>query len=236
MPFGVNHSNLVEFYQFFEDATFFASPKHSAILHYDTQTDFMWELGVATDRYAQDPNTARRDPGEETSEQVPEVGAGLPEEEESIDAVEQGKEPEEALTFRSAIDIAALTGSRIMGSFYGAESGVRKIGFGFVNRSRKGDLTQFELIRRYRYPDIRKGPYEQLIRFGYEGSWRSQSRWLVQFDDNRFLYRMGAIGHDVRFWNHILLRLNVMMRRDLQSLDTRLRDQWYTTIGMEVRL
>jgi hypothetical protein len=218
LPFGIDYSNVVEFYQLFEDRSFWASPRHSLTLHYDTQTDFFWELGVASDRYikAKDKEGKLED--------------------ETITQVEVDEEPENAIAFRTGYDIAALTGSRLMGSFYAEESGVRRAAFGFVNVSRKGDTTQFELIRRFLSPHIGEFPFEQLVRFGYEGSWRDETRFHVQFDDNRFVYRMGTIGHDWRLWDYFMIRLNIMMHRDLVVEDRRYKDQWYTTLGLEAHL
>ncbi len=223
-PFGINYSELPEFYKLFQDTKFWRSPRHSMILSYDTQTNFFWDVGIATDFFHEKAENAR------LSDNDPAYDDELADEDGSqLDKIA------EAVVMRAGTDISALDGSRLMASFYADTDGVRRGGLGFVTTSIKGDVTQLDWIRRFLSPDIRKYPFEQIVRFGYQGAWRKGTRWGVQVDDHRGKSRMGIVNHDMAFSRFSHIRIGAMLRRNLLP-DAEYLDQWFVTSGLEVRL
>jgi len=218
LPFGVKFSKVMDSYRKNIDQSFWDSPRHSASLKYDTLTNFFWEIGVATDYYYE----KIQDDSQETE------GVITPEVEKSI------QQAIEAMSLRTGYDIPALGGSRLLTSFYASKNGERRGGFGFVTVSAKGDITQFDWIRRFRSPNLRKFPFEQVVRFGYQSTWRSSSRWIVQFDDVRNKYRKGILGNDTQISKNIILRIATSLERNLE--ERFYRDQWQVLTGIEVQL
>jgi hypothetical protein len=223
-PFGINYSKVTEFYLSLQELSYWQSPKHSIVLTYDTQTNFFWDIGVATDYYYSKNKNALLDESDPEYEHKFEEGN-----DHKLDVIA------EALIARIGTDISALDGSRLMTSFYANKNGERRGGFGFVTVSSKGDITQLDWIRRFRTPDIREYPFEQIVRFGYQGNWRGGARWQVQFDDQRSISRMGILNHDIRIAKYSTARFGVMLKRNLLPFSEYL-DEWFVTTGLEVHL
>lgn len=139
----------------------------------------------------------------------------------------------QAASFRLMADLSALDGSRIVASGYGENKGVRRVGLGFLTVSRKNDLTQFEFVRFQSTPDGRAEPFRQLLRLGYVGSWRANSRWVAQFDDQRLDFRAGTLGTDLLLFGHAIFRFAGSYRK---FEDGTKRQRWTVTSGLEARL
>lgn len=138
-----------------------------------------------------------------------------------------------AVSARLSYDISALDGSRIMLSGYGENHGVRRMGAAFLTVSRKGDTTAFEFVRRVAEPVGGKVPFQQVLRLIYGGAFRNDARWVVQFDDERFRFRMGTVGQDFLFWDHAALRIAGAYQKS-ESGDGKRR--WILTTGLEAQL
>lgn len=138
-----------------------------------------------------------------------------------------------AASARLMFDLSALDGSRLVASGYGENRGARRFGLGFVTVSRKGDETSFEFVRQLETPDGRTAPFRQLLRLAYLGSWRNESRWVVQVDDERQRVRMGLLGYDVRLFRHGVFRFAVSHYKSEAGDDYR---RWLVTSGLEAQL
>jgi hypothetical protein len=138
-----------------------------------------------------------------------------------------------AASARLSYDFAALDGSRVVASGYGENHGVRRFSFGVINVSRREDTTEVELVRRLEEPTGGRREFQQLFRIGYAGAYRGAGRWIVQFDDERFRYRMGTIGQDLRLKTDGLVRFALVYQKS-EAGDGKKR--WMLTTGLGVAL
>lgn len=215
LPFGIDRTGATEQYQAFENRTFWDSPPHGGYVTIDNLRATTLEIGAATNALVD-----RKDP-EKSSATVDAAG-------------EIVEEPlVQAASVRIMTDFAALDGSRVLLSGYGESSGVRRMGAGFLTVSAKDDITLFEFVRRMATPDGSSGNFDQLLRIGYTGTWRDDTRWVVQFDDERHRFRRGMLGHDARVYDHFTLRLAVSYHKSETGDGQR---RWYVTSGLEARL
>jgi hypothetical protein len=235
LPFGIDDAQVVEHYRAFEDRRFWSSPEHAAWVTLDDRETLQLDFGVATDDWKAKDDDDEADGAATAADGVVEDGAG-----ESGATGEDdgsGANPSDlvarAFAARLSLDFSALDGSRLLFSGYGENTGVRKMGLGFVTVSRKDDLTEFEFVRRLTRPGNEGAPFSQLIRIGYVSAFRSDTRWVVQFDDERHRHRMGTIGQDALAAGHLLFRFAVTYFKSESGDDVR---RWYLTSGMEARL
>lgn len=214
LPFGIDKSSATEHYQSFENRAFWASPRHGAFLTFDNMRSTTLEAGYAYNGL--------------TKEHVKGVA-----QDDAAGGV-LVKEPFiQAASLRIMTDFAALDGSRLLLSGYGESTGARRVGAGFLTVSAKEDLTLFEMVRLLPTPDGYDEDFDQLIRIGYTGSWRNETRWVVQFDDERYHARRGLLGHDARIYGNFVLRLAVSYHKSETGDGQR---RWFVTSGMEARL
>lgn len=216
LPFGIDRTSVTEHYRSFEDRRFWDSPDHGAYLTIDNRHTTQTELGFATNAFAD----RKRHPDDEG------VAAPTPGAESEKEATVQ------AMSLRFMTDFAALDGSRLVLSGYGEDGGVRRMGAGFLAVSRRDDLTLFEFARRLSTPSGNEA-FSQLLRVGYVGAWRGNARWVVQFDDERFRFRRGIVGHDIDLYKHAMLRFGVSYHKSETGDGLR---RWYVTSGLEARL
>jgi hypothetical protein len=217
LPFGVNTSSVTESYKISENKEFWNSPDYATVATIDTQTALQLDIGYARNKL--NPENDVKNPEEL-----------LPQE---VDGNEKDKQLNQAVSLRMMYDTAALDGSRFVISGYGESEGIRRLGFGFIVVSAKADKTNAEIIRRMATPKGFAAPSEQLIRVGYTGAWRGQTRWAVQFDDESHRHRMGTIGHDLLFYNHMIMRFAVSHSKSESGDGIR---RWYLTTGLEAKL
>jgi hypothetical protein len=209
LPFGIDQSHVVETYRMRENRRFWASPEHGLALSLDDQKRLRFDVGYANDVLSGERRKLMRE------------------------HVEPLPQETHAFSGRLTLDLSALDGSRVVLSGYGENRGERRLGAGFLTTSRKGDLTQFEFVRLLTTPDGSEAPFEQLLRAGYLGAWRDDTRWVVQVDDQRRVERAGLIGVDVRLFDVFALRLAGTYVKS-ESGDRRRR--WYVTSGLEAQL
>jgi hypothetical protein len=209
LPFGLDKSWATQSYQRFASRAFWSSPEYGAALSIDNKVNTRLDIG-----YAEDPRSMS--------------GRDFP---AAADLRRIGSLT--AASARLSYDMSALDGTRLILSGYGENHGVRKMGFGFVNVSRKGDSTEFEFARRMEEPIGGIVPYEQLLRLAYAGAYRGGSRTVVQFDDERFRFRMGTVGQDYLFGGQCSGRLALTYQKS--ETGDRMR-RWMLTTGLEAKL
>jgi hypothetical protein len=205
LPFGIDLTGTTQFYQSFENRGFWASPPQSMIISYDDFNYFQAEIGYGSSRFRQ--RYARADRVE-----VPD---------------------QDAVSGKIMYDFSALDGSRVVISTHqDLTIGTRKMGLGFINTSRKGDITLLEFVRtNFGLDGSGDGDqFMQLIRFGYISIWRGNSRWVVQIDDERLAKRMGTLTYDIKNWGYVVFRNSIIYYRS--ASDDRFR-RWYFNSGIE---
>jgi hypothetical protein len=153
------------------------------------------------------------------------------------------QEPEESeintITGRSAWsarlmhDVAPLDGTRLIASGYAGSGGQRRFSLAVYNANPKGDETQFEWLRHLSTPDGREDDFSQIIRLVYRSAWRSNSRLVFQYDDERFYHRLGVAGFDFKVTEWSLLRTSIAYRK---SEMVGLKSRWLIASGVEVGL
>ena len=136
-------------------------------------------------------------------------------------------------SLRLGYDFSAIEGARLVGSLYGQKNGLRRTGVGFINVNSRGDTNWVEFVRTRSSPDGKQTPFRQVIKFGYQSSWRNASRWSVNIEEDRGLQRLGEIAHHISFFKHAEFNLGILMRR---SLSSPYNDRWHATSGIEVFL
>lgn len=209
LPFGVDRSDVVETFKWREDRRFWSSPEHGAYVTLDDHRSLQVDIGYGTDVW---------------TDRAAEVTAPVAPVDQPV--VQAG-------SMRVMSDFAALDGSRLVLSGYGQSNGVRRMGMAFVTVSAKEDLTLFEFARRLATPGGQTEPFNQLLRLGYVGAWRGDTRWVVQVDDERARFRRGLVGYDAKVYEHALLRLGVAYQKSETGDGQR---RWYVTYGLEARL
>lgn len=212
LPFGIDRSGASQFYRHLESRQFWDSPSRAVSASLDNKLNLRLDLGYASNEFA---------------------------DEHALEKPRRGTRPDvnplplHALSSRLMYDIPALDGSRLIASAYGEDRGRRRFGFGFLTISRKGDETQFEFIHILDEPSHRNERVQRLVRLGYVGAFRDDSRWVVQFDDERLRARMGTLGYDFLLWDHLLLRFSVAhYKSELGDQKSR----WSLSSGIEARL
>jgi hypothetical protein len=206
LPFGIDRSEATEFYKSFENRTFWDSPPDGAYVTFDEMRNLRLDLGYASNQLVEESVT---------------------------DPLVDEKEEVRAGSVRLMIDFSALDGSRLVFSGYGENHGVRRMGAGFVTVSRKSDMTLFEFVRKLSTPSGDDAPFEQLLRLGYVSAYRNDTRWVVQFDDERFRFRRGIVAHDFLIYDHFDVRLGVTYQKSETGDGLK---RWYITSGLEARL
>ncbi len=130
-------------------------------------------------------------------------------------------------------DIAPLDGTRLIATGYSGNAGQRRFGLAVYNANPKGDETQFEWLRHLSTPDGREDDFSQIIRLGWRSAWRSNNRVIFQYDDERFIHRLGVAGFDFKFQEWALIRMSLAYRKsEIESQKSR----WFIASGIEVRL
>jgi len=209
LPFGLDTQWATESYRRFENRLFWDSPRYGASLGIDNKVNTRLDIGFAE---------TQRTP----------VSKNL-----SVEADPRVERGRTAASARLSYDISALDGSRLVVSGYGENHGVRRMGFGFVTVSRKFDATEFEFVRRLAEPAGGGVDYQQLLRLAYAGAYRGEARWIVQFDDERFRFRMGTIGQDLRIKSYGLVRLAIAYQKSETGDGQR---RWFFTTGLGAAL
>lgn len=236
LPFGIDHSEAPEHYRAFENRRFWESPDAGVAIAMDDQRAYTFELGASTNNWQRKGVEERLDErrqreADETGEPSPALS---PEEENPYKEIALERRIDHAVSARFGVDFSALDGSRLLFSGYGEKKGVRRFGAGFVTVSRKDDVTEFEFVRRLTTPGGKEMPFEQLLRVGYTAAWRGDTRWVVQFDDERFRFRRGQATYDAKvFRDHMVLRLGLTYHKSESGDDVR---RWYVTSGVEAKL
>lgn len=220
LPFGIDRSAATEHYRSFENRSFWDSPRYGGYLTIDNMVSTTLEVGYGTDQLSNSIRDAEKSEVEGSVNEQPE-GSGA----------EISKN--QAASVRFMTDFAALDGSRLILSGYGESEGERRFGAGFLTVSAKDDLTLFEFVRIVPSPFVDDGRFQQLLRLGYIGSWRSDTRWIMQFDDERHVFRRGMLGHDARIYGNFALRLAISYHKSEAGDDLR---RWYVTSGLEASL
>ncbi len=208
LPFGLDTTWAAESYRTFENRSFWASPRYGASLGIDNKVNTRLDIGYAE---------AQRTGGARESLDLPSAA--------DLRTVRR----QAAASLRLSYDISALDGSRIVVSGYGENHGVRRMGLGLVNVSRRADTTEFEFVRRLAEPTGGGEAFQQIIRLAYAGAVRGSGRWVVQFDDERYRFRMGTVGQDFRVKEHGLLRLGLAYQKSENGDGKR---RWMFTTGL----
>ncbi len=213
LPFGLDQTEATQYYQSAENRAFWASPEQGGYVTLDDMRNLRLDIGYSS--------TEIREKNQPDQEAVSVASGNL-------------KDPiVRATAARLMVDFSPLDGSRLVFSGYGENHGVRRMGIGFVTVSRKSDMTEFEFVRRLATPSGSDAPFEQLLRVGYVGAFRGDTRWVVQFDDERFRFRRGMLGHDIEMWKHFDFRLGVTYQKSESGDGDR---RWYVTSGLEAKL
>ena len=211
LPFGIDDRPLVEIMDELKPTNYWRSPKWGAKLHYDTLVSSQYEIGYATTK-------------------LPEEG-GIKEKstDNQSDVIDN-----EALSLRSMFDVTATDSFRFVVSGYGDRLGQRRLGFGFVTMTHKGDGTIFEWVRLRHTPDG-KGPeeYDQIFRLTHTGRFQSGTRWLGEYEDQRLDYRRLVLGHDFFLPDYGLFRLSAAFTREVRP---ERHDYFLIITGMELSL
>lgn len=209
LPFGIDKTWAPESYRLYENRNFWSSPKYGAALGIDNKINTRLDIAYAEAPRTNTPQSA------------------------SDDADPRSQRGISATSLRLSYDISALDGSRIVLSGYGENRGVRKMGLGLINVSRRADTTEVEIARRLTETTGTEEPFQQLIRIAYGGAFRGAGRWIVQFDDERFRFRMGTVGEEFRIKNYGLLRVGVVYQKS-ETGDGKRR--WMLTSGLGAQL
>ena len=179
--FGVNHQALPEIYNsILKEKKYWRGPKWGGRVTYDSLVSAQYDMTYTSNKF----------PGKQADE-------------------DKDKPTNEALSFRSMYDIAALDGFRFVFSGYGETAGMRRIGAGFITVSQKNDTTVFEWIRERSEPDGEKEPFDQFFRLSHTGGYRHGNRWVAEYESDRFGYRLGTVGMDLRLPDYGTLRVAV---------------------------
>lgn len=208
VPFGFNSNPLMEFYKIVEDDIFWRSPMNSAKLTFDDLRGFQVDLGVGL----ADSSISRK----------------------SRDRAEKlGITEEDAASLRTMIDFPALEGSRIMASLYGERHGTRRYGLGFLNITKKKDISIFEFVRHFPVIDGENKLFSQLIRISLQGHFIGSTRWLFNYDDEGFRHRLGTIGYDYKIFEELYLRFAISY---LKSEIKDVKSRWFGVTGLNAQL
>lgn len=151
----------------------------------------------------------------------------------SADRNDPDQDSNEAVSFRGMFDISAFEGLRFVVSGYGDVSGQRRVGGGLVNVNRKGDTTVFEWVRLLYSPDNKREPYSQLFRLSYRAHFRSGTRWLGEYEDERNEYRMGTLAHDFFLPDYGLFRLGLSYNQGVGEDNDSF---WFVTSAVQIAL
>jgi len=204
IPFGVDHQPHMEiFNRTVKSRRYWRTPRWGLRLTFDTQVSSQYEVGIATSKT---PGQ-----GSDQDEEIPE---------------------NRAVSARMMFDIGALEGFRFVISGYGESEGERRLGVGFVTISRRGDGAALEWVRIRETPDGRDQPFDQLFRLSYATAFYSATRWVLEYEDERFGYRLGTIGADFAMPYYALLRLAISYHDTFAEKD----DFWIFTSGFQLAL
>ncbi len=225
VPFGVGLSEASASYRSYEDHRFWDGPQYGVTLTVDNKVNTRFDVGYATDDFSRLTKAQLEAP---TAPPEAPVAPGIG----STDLRSRGGAKSGA-SARLAHDVSALDGSRLIVSGYGENHGERRMGFAFVNVSRRDDLTLFEFARRQVRPDGQAQAFSQVLRLAYLSAWRDEGRFVGQFDDERFRFRAGTFGREVRLFGHAVLSLHVSYRKSETGDEMK---RWQFTSGVEARL
>ena len=219
-PYGLDMTVSPESTQQYEDRRFWEFPPDGVAMIWDNLRDLRLEVGYASNEFSRvvvDPD----DP---------------PEYDDNGQLVTT-EEFNSVVAARLSYDVPALDGSRMIFSGAGSQQNERRFGFAFITQGAKEDFTFFEFNRISRTVD--DSPFRQLLRLGYRSAWRHDGRWIVQIDDERFRFRIGTLGHELRFFEHFTAAVSFRLirpREDSPLLPADRDDQWAIITGLGGRL
>jgi hypothetical protein len=204
-PFGIGLDDGSQSYRYFADDFHWSTYQHGTWLTWDDLKNVFFDVSVVSQTVPK-----RKENSEELKESGDWGGSA-----------------------RLGYDFSAIEGSRLVGSLYAQKNGLRRTGIGFINVNSRGDTNWVEFVRTRSSPDGKQTPFRQVLRFGYQSSWRNSSRWSVNIEEDRGLHRLGEFAHHIAFFKHAEFNLGVLLRRTLASP---YRDSWHATSGIEVFL
>jgi len=203
-PFGIGIVEASRSYRYYADEFHWTTYDYGTWLTWDDLKNVFLDVALVS-------ASASTDRSENTTKEAPDWGGSI----------------------RLGYDFSAIEGSRLVGSLYGQKSGLRRTGVGFINVNSRGDTNWIEFVRTRLSPDGKEEPFRQIIKFGYQSSWRNSSRWTVNIEEDRRLQRLGEFAHHILVYEHVEFNLGIMMRR---ALAAPFSDRWHATSGIEVFL
>jgi hypothetical protein len=208
-PFGIGIADSSESYRYFSDEFHWRTYEYGHWLSWDDGKNFFIDLSYV---------------GETAAGKRVRVDESVP---------ENARDPDWGGSLRGGYDFSALEGSRLVGSLYAQNSGMRRTGLGFITVNSRGDANWIEFVRTRSTPDSKRDPFRQIIKFGYLSSWRGGGRWSVLIEEDRNYQRMSEFVYHISVLGYGELSLGVLLNRTLASP---YRDRWHFTSGLEVSL
>ena len=150
---------------------------------------------------------------------------------ENVDS--DAKRRKSATGIRVMYDMAALEGTRILGSLSTDELEHRRGEVGAVNVNGKGDITAFEVIRTWSNFPFDPTDFNQLIRLSWSGAAYQRLAPHAQYEDQLNLRRIGTLGAKYNAKRQLDLSLTVGFSKD-ETGDR--KNYWLGVAGVEVHL
>ncbi|MEZ4740910.1 MAG: hypothetical protein R3B45_00425 [Bdellovibrionota bacterium] len=138
-----------------------------------------------------------------------------------------------AIAIQAFSDVSSLDGTRFSVSFYSEENGIRRASVGVLNISRKDEIFSLEWVRQRLDPTGKLFPFQQVIRFTYEGNVRRSSKWSFLYDHVRKMYRESKVGYEYFLYKNFSIS-NVLSYR--ASDNDSIISSWKYLVNASVKL
>ncbi len=207
LPFGFDFNPLMEYYKTLEDRTFWSSPSNGFKVTYDDLRSLQVELGGGLSNNS----------------------LSTTEKNHSSDVFKN----DDAISLRVSTDFPALEGSKLQGSIYTERNGTRRYGLGFLNINRKKDISAFEWVRHFPVTQDERLDFTQLLRLTFQSHPINNGRWLFNYDDERYRYRLGTLGYDYLTSQWLYLRFTVSyLKSEINANDS----YWFGATGFHAQI
>lgn len=150
---------------------------------------------------------------------------------ENVDS--DAKRRKSATGIRLMYDLAALEGTRLLGSLTTDELEHRRGAVGAVNVNGKGDITAFEVIRTWSNFPFDPTDFNQLIRLSWSGAAYQRIAPHAQYEDQLNLRRIGTLGAVFNAKKQMDLSLTLGFTKDETGAR---KNYWLGVAGVEVHL
>lgn len=137
------------------------------------------------------------------------------------------------MSIRTFADISALSGTRLVLSFFERENRERGLGFGVINLALNDALTSFEWVR------IGKKDHEiltnenQLLRLSYMGNFKKGKRLIFEYEDELRSYWLTTFGYDLSFYSYCMMRMSFSYYRTrIDAVDS----HWLIATALQVNI